>query len=177
MTIAISVGTPADAAALAEFAARTFAEAFGSNNRPEDMAAYLASAYGRRQQGAELADPDIVTLIAKSGARLIGYAQVRRHAPPACVPGELPVELWRFYVDRPWQGRGVAPRLMAAVHAAAHRLTGRTLWLGVWERNGRAMGFYAKCGFRVVGTHPFRLGADEQTDLIMVADVVPPDPA
>jgi len=39
---------PSDAAALAEFAARTFADAFGAANRPDDLAAHLASSYGLR---------------------------------------------------------------------------------------------------------------------------------
>ena len=54
----------------------------------------------------------------------------------------------------------------AAVEAAAAR-GARTLWLGVWERNARAIAFYAKCGFADVGAQPFTLGADVQTDRVM----------
>jgi len=41
------------------------------------------------------------------------------------------------------------------------------MWLGVWERNLRAIAFYAKCGFIDVGSHVFELGSDLQTDRIM----------
>jgi len=34
----------------------------------------------------------------------------------------------------------------------------------VWERNPRAVAFYAKFGFARVGEHGFVLGADTQTD-------------
>ena len=80
-------------------------------------------------------------------------------------------ELHRFYVDRPSQGTGVAQRLMAAVQDAARAAGARHLWLGVWEHNPRAIRFYAKRGFVDVGSHDFVLGADRQTDRVMLAPV------
>jgi ribosomal protein S18 acetylase RimI-like enzyme len=164
-------GVRDDAAPLAAFAAKIFTETFGPDNRPQDVAAYVASAYGPSQQAGELENPTVVTLVAEAGPQVAGYAQVRRHTAPECVTGDDPVELWRFYVDRPWQGSGLAQELMAAVHRAAHELGGRTIWLGVGELNPRAIAFYAKCGFRDVGSHPFLLGEDRQMDRVMVIDV------
>lgn len=170
-SIEIRRAGPGDAPAVAEFARRTFIEAFGADNRPEDLAAFVASSYGVEKQGRELSDPDVITIVAESGGLLAGYAQVRRNAPPACVTTEAPVELWRFYVDRPWHGRGLAQRLMAGVREAARELGGPAIWLSVWERNPRGIAFYAKCGFRDVGTNDFWVGADRQTDRILVAEV------
>lgn len=164
-------GQATDAAQLAAFAARTFADTFAAANRPEDIAAYLPTAYGISQQARELANPDIITLIIEHGSTIVAYAQVRLSDAPQCVDSAAPAELWRFYVDQPWHGRGLAPRLMAAVHDAAAELGGRTLWLGVWERNHRAIAFYEKCGFRDVGEHDFWVGGDRQTDRIMVTDM------
>jgi ribosomal protein S18 acetylase RimI-like enzyme len=166
-------GSVADAAALAEFAARTFADAFAADNRPEDLQAHLASAYGVRQQTAELSDPDVITLLAQRDGALVAYAQVRRRKPPECVTQEQPVELQRFYVDRSQHGNGVARTLMLAAHEAARELGGHHLWLGVWERNARAIAFYAKSGFVPVGTHDFYVGADRQTDRLFVTPLQP----
>jgi GNAT superfamily N-acetyltransferase len=126
-----------------------------------------------RQQTEEISHPDVITFVMESGGALAAYAQVRQIPAPACVTGEAPVELGRFYVDRPWHGRGLAQRLMAAVHEAARELGGRTLWLGVWEHNPRAIAFYEKCGFHDVGAQDFLLGADLQSDRIMVTEVAP----
>ena len=41
------------------------------------------------------------------------------------------------------------------------------VWLGVWEENPRAIRFYEKNGFVVFDKHIFRMGNDEQTDLMM----------
>jgi diamine N-acetyltransferase len=162
-------GEPRDAVALAEFAARTFSDTFAGANRPEDMAAYLPSAYGVNYQVSELANPDIVTLLMETDSGVLAaYAMLRRGSPPECVTGHGPVELWRFYVDKPWHGFGLAQRLMSEVEQAARELGAQVLWLGVWEKNERAIAFYNKSGYRDVGAQDFWVGADRQTDRIMV---------
>jgi GNAT superfamily N-acetyltransferase len=155
--------TVADAAALAELAERTFVEAFGGQNNPADLTAYLAHAYGEPQQRRELEHPDGACVLAEQDGILTGYAQLRRS------PAEWgDVELARFYVDRPWHGTGLAQNLMAHALQAARDLGGTTLWLGVWEHNPRGIAFYKKCNFTDVGSHPFLVGTDVQTDRVMI---------
>jgi ribosomal protein S18 acetylase RimI-like enzyme len=163
--------TVADAALLAEFGARTFRDTFAKDNTPEDMEKHLASAWRADLQRAEILDASLDTLLAWSGNELAGFAQVRDRHAPACVPTRQPVELHRFYVDAPWQGRGVARALMNAVEARARARGGRELWLGVWERNARAQAFYRKCGFQKVGTQVFVVGTDPQTDHVMLLEL------
>lgn len=167
----IRPGLPTDALALAELAARTFRETFAADNRPEDIAQHEAEAYGPEQQGRELADPDIVTLLVHEADRLVGFSQLRRGPVPAAVNGGAPIELWRFYIAKEWHGQGIAQALMRRVDDDARRAGARTLWLGVWERNERAKAFYRKCGFTDVGAHVYMVGTDAQTDRIMMRDV------
>lgn len=152
---------------MAELAAATFRDAFGSENDAADLALHLARSYGPAQQTAELRHPAITTLLAYADGDLAGYAQLRQGLPPACVVAARPIELWRFYVARPWHGRGVAQELMAAARDAAKRRGAASLWLGVWERNPRAQAFYRKSGFVDVGSQQFLVGTDAQTDRVM----------
>jgi ribosomal protein S18 acetylase RimI-like enzyme len=164
--------TSEDAAALAEFGARTFYETFAADNTPEDMARHLASAWSPSLQRAEIDHPQLDTLLAiDDGGSFAGYAQLQAGRAPACVATHKPVELKRFYVDKPWQGRGVARELMAAVEREARARGARELWLGVWERNERAQAFYRRCGFRAVGTQIFIVGSDPQTDKVMLKEI------
>lgn len=174
MSVKIRPGVATDAAALAELAARTFSETFAADNRPEDMALHSAHAYGTSQQQTELVDPHIATLLVEVDDQLAGYAQLRSGVTPACVTGEKPIELWRFYIAGPWQGRGLAQALMRKVESEAYRRGGRTLWLGVWERNERAKAFYYKNGFLDVGSHVFMVGTDAQTDCILIRQLPTP---
>ena len=157
----------ADAARVAEFARRTFVETFGPDNTAEDMAAHVERSFGAPIQLREIQDPDTVTLLAELGPAIAAFAQVRLGPFPPCVEGPSPVQLQRFYVDRPFHGQGVAPSLMRAVDEVGRELGGRTLWLGVWERNPRAIAFYTKCGFVDVGSHVCIVGSDAQTDRVM----------
>jgi GNAT superfamily N-acetyltransferase len=163
---------PADAAALAELATRIFIDTYGAYNNEDDLAAYLAETYSASLQEKEIADPDIVTLIAEEDGQLAAFAQVRRQPPPECVTEAVSVEIWRFYVDRSWHGRGLAQRLMAGAFDAARELgTEKRVWLGVWERNPRAIAFYEKCGFKDVGPKSFLIGEDLQTDRVLIAEI------
>jgi ribosomal protein S18 acetylase RimI-like enzyme len=164
----IRLAQPGDASALATFAARTFRETFEADNTAEDMALYLAANYGPERQAAEIGEPGIVTLLAVDGRRLAGYCQLYEGPAPDFVPGAAPIEIRRFYVDRNWQGRGVAQSLMVASLEAAMERGARTIWLAVWERNLRAQAFYRKCGFEDCGAKEFLLGRDRQTDRVMV---------
>jgi diamine N-acetyltransferase len=168
LAVRVRRGVPADAAMLADLGARTFQETFAADNRPEDMAAHLASTFARDLQARELADPARSYLIAEVDGQVAGYALLHHGAAPACAELARPVELARFYVDRPWHGLGVARDLMAAVEREALDRGGNDLWLGVWERNLRAIAFYEKCGFRDVGSQTFQLGGDTQHDRVMV---------
>ena len=161
--------TVVDATRLAEFGARTFFESFAADNTEDDMRRHLASAWSPDKQLAEIQDPDIDTLIYADGAgRWQGFAQLRAGKTSDGVPREGSVELWRFYVDKPFHGQGVAAGLMNGVKLRAKRRGATTLWLGVWERNERAKAFYAKHGFRKVGSQVFVVGTDPQTDHVML---------
>ena len=167
-TPTIRPATPADAAELAAFTERVFRATFAADNRAEDMDAYCAEAFDPAHQLAEIEAAGVRTLLVGCGG-LAGCAQVRAGTPPPCVTADRPIELRRFYIDTPWQGRGIALQLMLAVMEIARADGAGSVWLGVWERNARAIAFYAKCGFADVGAHDFRLGDDLQTDRVMVA--------
>lgn len=129
--------TPDDVAALTAFGRRVYHATFAPDNRPEDLAAYLDSAYTEAHQQRELSDPAFTTLLAECDNLLAAFAQLRPGTESG-VTGPAPLELWRFYVDPAWHGRGVAATLMGACAEAAVARGARTLWLGVWERNPRA---------------------------------------
>ena len=161
-----------DAARLSELAATTFRDTFEAENSADDLEAYVAEAFTPERQTSEISDLASIVLLAEhdSGAGpsdLIGYAHLVAGAAPPSVRGPSPVELKRLYVSHAWHGKGVARDLMNAVLVAARTWGAQTLWLGVWERNARAVAFYEKYGFTRVGEHTFLLGADRQTDWLL----------
>lgn len=156
-----------EAEALAQLMERSFRDAFGPANKPEHLAAHVARSYGADIQRKEIADPALIVLVAETNGALAGYAQLREGEYPVEISGPRPIQLWRFYLDQVWLGKGVAQALMEAVKQEARARGARTLWLGVWEENPRGIAFYRKVGFSEVGKFLFHVGDDPQRDLIM----------
>lgn len=167
LTPRIREATAADALLLAELGTRTFSDAFAADNTPQDMADYLAASFSPQQIASELADPASLFLIAEIEGIAVGYAMMRDGESPDEVGDQNNIELVRFYVSADWHGRGVAATLMQACLDEARRKLYATLWLGVWELNGRARAFYRKWKFQDVGEHIFLLGQDLQNDILM----------
>lgn len=170
----IRFARPDDAPALAALAEATFRATFAAANTPEDMARHCATSYGDAIQAAEIADPGRLTLLCEDARRLVGYAQLRWGRPPPCVVATAPGEIQRLYVIAAAHGRGAAHDLMAACLDVLAGRGSDVAWLGVWERNPRAIAFYRKAGFRDVGDHVFELGHDAQRDVVMARPVGPP---
>lgn len=157
----------ADASLLAELGARIFYDTFVHDTPPDDMDAYLKTTYGPDIQRAELNDPQLTFFIAETDGASSGYALLRAGRAPESIGGARPVELARLYISHEWHGRGVGAALMRACFDEARRKGFQTMWLGVWEHNARALAFYRKWDFQVVGSHIFTVGSDAQTDLLM----------
>ena len=158
---------PADAALLASLAERTFTDTFGPANTDEDMALYVAGAFSVEMQRAELEDARNRVVFAERDGDVVGYAMLRDGPSPDAVPGNA-IEIMRLYAATSLIGSGVGATLMHSCLAAASSEGKDVVWLGVWERNARAIAFYSRWGFVDVGFITFTLGRDVQTDRVMM---------
>jgi ribosomal protein S18 acetylase RimI-like enzyme len=166
-TIRLRKGAPGDAERLARFGAAAFEAAFGPDNTPEDMASYLEEAFSQATFAAQLGDPASTFLILEDGHGIVGYSMLRSGDALPAVDGADPIELARIYADPRAIGTGLGARLMSASLEEAAAQGAQTIWLGVWERNTRAIRFYERWGFEKVGEKTFVLGSDPQTDHVM----------
>ncbi len=162
-----AIATDADARLLANLGARLFADPFGAMNDPDDLRLFLANTYSPDRQLAELRDARRAVWIAESQGEPLGYAMLRRDSRSSCVDAQQPAELQRIYADRSWHGRGVGKPLLDACIEQARAWKCDAVWLGVWERNPRAIAFYEKWGFRRAGEQRFLVGTDSQRDQVM----------
>ncbi|MBI2387002.1 MAG: GNAT family N-acetyltransferase [Elusimicrobia bacterium] len=162
---------PSDAGKLAALAERTFRDTFGGVNAIEDMNLHCKTSYGESIQAAEISNAEMVTLVCEEKGSLIAFAQLRWGKAPDCVSANRPGEIQRLYVLNAWHGKGIAKDLMAACMTQMEKRGSDVAWLGVWERNPRAISFYKKFKFVEVGDHIFSLGADPQRDIVMARPI------
>src|SRR4051812_22478804 len=156
-----------DAGALADLGRQTFRDTFAAQNKPEDMDTYMREAFTVERLTAEIEEPGAVYLVAEDPPKVIGFAKVAPADPPDCITAPSPLRLVKLYVSADAIGSGVGAALMRSSIEWARNSGYESLWLGVWEHNHRAKAFYERWGFVPVGTEPFLLGSDEQTDMLM----------
>jgi GNAT superfamily N-acetyltransferase len=169
LRIDVRRATAADAQALAKIGRTSFVAAFASDprNKPEDLNAHLLETFSELAIAHELADPNVVYLIAELDQVALGYAKLKSGSSEPSVVARNPIELCRLYAHSEWVGRGVGPALIKSCLEHARGRAHDVLWLGVWEFNPRAQRFYAKWGFERVGEHVFFMGSEPQTDWVL----------
>ena len=167
MTVALRRATLGDAPSLAVLAERTFRDSFSARNSPDNMDLHCARHFSPEIQAREIADRGLVTTLALEAGQFVGFSQMTLEKPHPHVAAKRPAELNRIYVVAALHGKGVAQALMQEALANAAAAGADCLWLGVWEHNPKAVAFYRKFGFEIVGSHPFMLGDERQRDLVM----------
>jgi len=157
-----------DAAALAEAGKKLFLQAYDGLIPEQEMAAYIAEHFHEARQKSELLNPAMTTLLLECSNKIAGFAQLC-HEPVPIEGFQAEVELRRIYLDKAWHGKGMARLLMKKVAGAAASLSAQAIWLAVWDANIRAITFYRKVGFEVIGAQEFRVDTLVQNDLVMRA--------
>lgn len=144
----------------------TFVEAFGTQNKLEDMEVYCKSAFNIEQVKKELLDENSIFYFVKSREIIVGYFKLNI-ASAQNEPIEGGLEIERIYLLSPYQGIGIGQLMFEKIFALARKMKKARLWLGVWEKNLGAIRFYERNGFKQFDEHTFLLGKDLQKDLLM----------
>lgn len=145
----------------------TFTETFSVFNTEQNMRAYLEKAFSLEKLQEELEDPGSDFYFIYVGEELAGYVKLNMGIAQTERMGEGALEIERIYVLGAFQGKKLGQLLLEKVIEIAKQQQCTYIWLGVWEKNRRAIRFYEKNGFIPFDKHIFRLGDDEQTDIMM----------
>lgn len=157
---------PEDAPALEKISVETFVETFAAQNTKENMDMFLKECFNLHAIQKEIADKDTEYHMVFLDNKLAGYVKFRK-APNKEFENSECLEIARIYVYEAYQGKKIGATLMQFVIDLAKVKGIKIIWLGVWEFNPKAIQFYEKWGFKVFGKHVFRLGTDDQNDLLM----------
>lgn len=169
ITLKIRKAVQEDSEILSRIAWKSFYDAFADHpaNAPDDLKSYMDEAFSPEAISADLADEDTIYFVAELGDEMVGYVKLKRNSREACTSGTNPIELCRLYSLSEYIGKGIGKTLMLRSLQYAEENKHDFMWLGVWEFNYRAQGFYKKFGFEKCGEHIFQLGSDPQTDWVL----------
>jgi len=155
---------------LSKLGAETFYEWFTEGNNPEDVRTYVEEAFTLEQIKKELDEPGTVFMLAEEDDQIAGYMKLRV-SDEVSFPGKRCLELHRLYITGDFIRKKVGSFFMEQAIGYAKANGFHVLWLGVWEKNERALTFYKKWGFEQFSAHTFMLGNDAQTDLMMKLEI------
>jgi ribosomal protein S18 acetylase RimI-like enzyme len=156
-----------DVQTLQVIARETFFESFAAGTNADDMQAYLEDKFSIEQLQNELQHPESIFFIAWDQDKAIGYLKVNTGQAQTDLRDETSLEIQRIYVKSDYHGKSVGQLLCAKALEIAHKHQKSYIWLGVWEKNPRAIRFYEKHGFFAFDAHIFEMGDDQQTDIMM----------
>lgn len=145
----------------------TFSETFGNVNSEENMNQYLEEGFSTEKLLSELSDENSAFYFAITDGEIIGYLKLNFGASQTELKDSKALEIERIYVVKEFHGHKVGQLLYDKAIEVAKEKGVYYVWLGVWEENPRAISFYKKNGFVEFDKHIFRLGDDEQTDIMM----------
>ncbi|MCU0357301.1 MAG: GNAT family N-acetyltransferase [Cyclobacteriaceae bacterium] len=149
----------------------TFYETFADDNTEINMRQYLEDRFSIDKLIREWNAAGSEFYFAKLNNSIIGYLKINTGASQNELKESNALEIERIYVLRDFYGSGAGQALLDyAIQLAVHKHVD-FVWLGVWERNHRAIRFYEKNGFVTFDQHTFKLGDDVQNDLLMKRDL------
>lgn len=147
---------------------QTFDETFRTQNKAENIEAYLKDAFTNEQLIKELKHPHSSFYFIYFNDNLAGYLKINTRDAQTESIGTNFMEIERIYILNHYQGHGLGNELLDFALETAKEEDKDKIWLGVWENNENAIGFYEKRGFTPVDTHTFYLGDEQQVDIIMI---------
>lgn len=160
-----------DLQALQRISQETFKDTFAAENDPADLQEYLDEAYGLEKLKKELLDPNSRFFFIYLAEALAGYLKLNTGKAQTEMAEKDGLEIERIYIRKEYKRHGLGRQLLDYAYDLATKEKRECIWLGVWEENKNALRFYDAFGFKQAGAHDFYVGADKQTDLIMIKEL------
>lgn len=152
---------------LQKISRQTFHETFSPYNTEDDMIKYLEESFSTERLFTELSNSNSEFYFATLDDEEIGYLKINFGESQTELKDKKSVEIERIYVLRDFHGKKIGQLMYEKAIRIAQNKNAEYVWLGVWEKNARALRFYKKNGFVEFSKHPFILGNDVQTDIMM----------
>ncbi len=162
--------TAADSGKLALIGAASFLETFANDHPGDEVVAFIRDYHSESAWAATLAKADCAVWIVEEAAGCpVGYAVLSNGSLPGTTTNDA--ELKRIYVLSRWHGTGIGRDLFDIAEAEARTRRAARMVLSVYTRNARAIRFYKKQGFEVIGDAVFAEFPVEFSDKVMAKNL------
>ncbi|WP_010240357.1 GNAT family N-acetyltransferase [Clostridium arbusti] len=152
---------------LKEIGERTFYETFYDENLKENIEDYIEKNFSYEQLENEIKNNNSRFYMVQNDNEIIAYMKLNFIRKQTNKVYDKSLEIQRIYVAQEYKSKHIGKKLIEKAVKIAKSNNQSYIWLGVWEKNINAIGFYEKQGFKKYSSHIFKLGQDEQIDNLM----------
>ena len=157
---------------LRPIALTTFWDTYGTMNTPENIVSYLKSSFDESHLKKEINHPDSDFYLLQNDGQEVGYFKINTGAAQTESMPDNYLEIERIYILNTYHGKGFGRRMIDFIKEIAIAKRKNVIWLGVWEKNPKAIAFYERMGFNAFGKHEFVVGDEAQVDIMMKMELV-----
>jgi len=149
-----------DASCIALLGRITFTEAFNHLFEDKnDLYTYCIRTFSVDKIKAGLKKENNAFWIAFANELPVGYAKLKLKSEIVFVPLKNSGQLQKIYVLQDFHGLGIGNQLRDKILKTAQEIKLENLWLSTLKKNNeKAVNFYLKTGFTIVGTTNFKIG-------------------
>jgi len=159
--VVIRLATVADATQVSHLGKVTFSETFGHLFRAEkDLHHYLETTFSVSKITASLYKSSNVFWMAFVDENPIGYAKLTLDSSTKFIDVTSVCQLQKIYVLKAFLSLKIGYKLQSRLLTKAKELSYEYIWLSVLNSNDRAIQFYQKNGFEIIGNHDFTIGQE-----------------
>ena len=152
---------------LRNISVQTFTETFAHQNSESDMRKYVSENLSIEQLSKELNTKGSSFYFLKLNSDIIGYLKINTGKAQTELKNDISLEIERIYIKHEFHGKNIGKQLLDKAIEIAKEHHYQYIWLAVWELNLKAIAFYKKHNFVEFDKHIFKLGDDEQIDIMM----------
>ena len=155
----ITKAKPSDAKLLAPVAKKAFLNAHGHSASKEDVVNYIAANFSESNFIEELSNPNNHYYLIYHDNKLAGYSKITLNTTNKNIASENATYMSRLYLLKEFYGLNLGKELFDYNIEFSKKHNQLGMWLAVWVENERAIKFYTKMGFKIVGEYDFRISA------------------
>ncbi|MEO5947506.1 MAG: N-acetyltransferase [Chitinophagaceae bacterium] len=149
--------TPTDVELLSQLGRQTFFESHGHSAATEDVETYINTAYNTEACKQELVDANNIYHFIYYNNQPAGFSKIILNCSAPDVLTTNITKLERIYVLKEFNSMKLGFALLNFNIELSKSQQQAGMWLYTWVENERAVNFYKKAGFTIIGSYDFRI--------------------
>jgi diamine N-acetyltransferase len=155
--IIIQKATATEAVLIADIGARSFLESHGNSAPAADVESYVSGKYNLKAVEEELNNHENIFHIIYYETQAVGFSQIIFNKPHTLIESTGITKLEKLYLLKEFHDLKLGLTLFEFTVSLSKEENQNGIWLFVWTRNQRAITFYKKNGFKIIGNTDFKI--------------------